>query len=80
MSLVRVGDIVRDRYGVDDVLILGHCIDNGERIAWSGLHIPRDREVHGEAFLSAYPYDFAEDDAVRAGGMMPADPWSTWTT
>lgn len=79
MSALRVGDIVRDRYGHDHVLILGHSRGyDGTESAWEGLYFPASADL-GEPFTGAYPYDFAEQDANRPGALLPADPWSCWT-
>lgn len=77
MSLVQIGDMVRDRHGVDLALIIGHHERNGQPVAWKARFTPIDPEL-GEPFVHWYPYDFAERDAA-AGGLYPADPWSTWT-
>ncbi|HSB57964.1 MAG TPA: hypothetical protein VLD66_00010 [Methyloceanibacter sp.] len=78
MSIVRVGDIVRDLYGNDNALIMGHHLGkDGTPNAWSALFMPISQDI--EAFIGYYPYDFAEQDATRPGALMPADPWSTWT-
>lgn len=80
MSVLRIGDMVRERFGHDNILLLGHYLGpSGSADAWSGLYFPTHPDL-GDPFVGAYPYDFAEQDASRPGALMPADPWSTWTT
>lgn len=77
---LRVGDVVRDRFGHDDALLLGDYLGtDGTPRAWSALYFPTSPDL-GEPFISFYPYDFAARDATAPGGLVAfADPWSTWT-
>lgn len=76
-SVLRIGDLFRERYRTDLVMIVGHHIgESGRPCAWRVIFIPVDGDEG--PFAHYYPYDFAEQDAMRPGSLLPVDPWSTW--
>jgi len=74
----RIGDSVRDGFGNDTIVIVGHHIDGGAR-GWAVRCLPAD-PADLPPFDCTYPYDFMERDVAKPGGLLAfSDPWSTWT-